>query len=721
MKNGLFYTLLFFLFTGKIFSSHIVGGEMYYDRLSDSTYRIKLKVYRDCFNGQAPFDGTNPNGRPAIITVYTGDSLLVDTFDIGAPVITNITPTINNPCITPPSGICVEQGLYTYTITLPPQAKGYYIVYQVTYRNSTIINITTPSQTGSTYYTYIPGPEVAVSNNSPRYANFPSVFICNNVPFTFDHKAIDPDGDQLYYSLCSPFDGGQGLTAPPPPYPTVNYISPYSGSYPISSNPAFSINPTTGLLTGKPNLIGQYVVSVCVQEYKGGVLINTHFRDFQFNVVPCIVQVASDFADQIIKCQGSSITFTNQSYGNLGGLTYAWDFGVPGINSDTSSLFNPTYTYADTGTYQVTLIANPNKPCSDTIQKTVHVYPALNLQLPSSQPQCLIGNSFSFSLQGQYPSYANFNWTFGAAASPSISTVTNPLGIVYSQPGKYLVQVIGSLHACRDTVADSIRVFDRPHAKINNLPSAWCQPATVGFSNGSSSELPLSYSWTFSNGSNSQAFQPQQVFTQAGVYGATLVVTTTSLCADTSLASVVNVTVNPKPLAGFTFSPQVTTIFDPDISIYNTSSADVITWSYKFGDGSTSNYEHNLHTYQEFGDYVINQIVVNQFGCSDTTENTVKILPEFRFWTPNTFTPDNNSVNDKFMPVAIGVSDYKFYIFTRWGEKIYDTQNPKEGWNGYYKGKECEQDIYVWRIEFKNIVSSKDEIHYGHVLLLKNQ
>jgi gliding motility-associated-like protein len=280
--------------------------------------------------------------------------------------------------------------------------------------------------------------------------------------------------------------------------------------------------------------------------------------------------------------------------------------------------------------------------------------------------------------------------------------------------------IFQKLNPNTNSFIDSVRVLGRPKAKINNLPTSLCDPATVAFSNGSNGDLPMSYFWQFSNGNTSKAYEPVQVFSPPGVYGATLSAFTQSICIDTSVVSVKNVTVHPSPYAGFTFSPQVTSIFDPEITINNLASWDVISWSYLFGDGSGSLFPYEKHIYQEYGNYIIKQIVTNAFGCSDTISQLVKILPEYRFWIPNAFTPDENLLNDYFMPIAIGVINYEFEIFNKWGEKLFSTKNPKQGWNGYFKGQECKQDVYVWRITFKNVVTEKDEVHYGHVSLLKN-
>ena len=737
------YFLLFLLITSiKINATHIVGGEIIYDKLNGNDYRITLKLYRDCFNGIPPFDGIG--SVVALITVrevVSGN--LVGTYNIGTPTITNIPLTINSPCIQTPNGVCVEEGIYTYTLNLPPLNGGYHVIFQRCCRNNSVLNLNQSGGQGSTYYAKIPGPNEFAVNSSPRYKNFPPIFICNNIFYTFDHSATDPDGDQLVYSLCPPFlgadaccpviagggGGGSFCPSPPPscpteavspPYPNVNYAAGYSGSYPIASNPAFSINPTTGVLTGKPNLVGQFVVGVCVQEYRNGVLIDTHYRDFQFNIVPCVVSVVSALASQTQQCQGNTINFTNQSTTNLGNIPFHWDFGVVPLTNDTSNLVNPSYTYADTGKYTVTLIANPGKLCADTVKKTFYVYPPLHVNFSPHTKQCLKGNTFNFNVQGVYINSATFNWNFTAAATPSTATTLTVNNVVYSQAGLYFVKLLAKQYACRDSFIDSVRVIGRPKAQINNLGTSLCNPAKVAFTNGSQSELPLSYLWQFSNGNTSTAFEPTQVFTPSGIYGVTLTVKTTSLCVDTSITSVSNITVNPTPYAGFTFSPQVTSIFDPDIYFYNTASGDVINWNYTFGDGTGTGYASQVHTYTEYGDYLVTQIVNNQYGCYDTLKQTVKILPEFRFWIPNCFTPDDNLLNDTFMPLTIGLTNYEFDIFDRWGEKIFTTKNPKQGWNGLYKGKECKQDIYVWRISFKNVVSEKDEIHYGHVTLLRN-
>lgn len=724
--------IIFLLLTGAAKATHIVGGEIYYDYLGSSNYRITLKIYRDCINGLAPFD------NPAFITIYDANNTVVATRSLTLLSVTNIPPSINNPCIQVPTSVCVEEGLYRDSINLPPKAGGYYIVYQRCCRNNTILNVINPGKTGATYWEHIPGPESAPVNNSPRFTKFPPIFICNGIPLNFDHSATDADGDVLVYSLCTPFNGlddccpsigtnpPQACSNPPPSCPVVNtpppyagipFLPPYNASFPMSSSPVININSVTGNLGGTPDINGQWVVGVCVQEWRGGNLIGTHHRDFQFNVVTCSVTVLSAILDQIQPCSGYTVNFTNQS---IGGTTFHWDFGVNSLTTDTSNILNPTYVYQDTGKYTVTLIANPGKPCVDTVKKTFYVYPVLSPTFTAPPPQCITGNSFSYTIGGNYASYSTFNWNFGSSAAPSTSTLNNPSGITYSAPGTYSVTVLVKQKICTKTLTDSVTIYPKPKAEFVADSLIMCDPAKVTFTNTSLSGPTVSYLWQFSDGTTSTDKNPTHVFSPAGVYNATLTVISNNGCIDTSKFVVPGiVTVNVKPTAGFSFLPKETTIFEPDIYFFD-ESQNATSWYYTFGDGGSSTMVNPSHHYNFWGKYEVVQVVVNGFGCPDTATKYVTILPEFRFWIPNTFTPGKkDGLNDVFMPIAYGVEEYKFDIYNRWGEKIFSTNDYTAGWDGTFKGKPCEQDVYVYMISFLNVVTKRDEYHYGHVTLLK--
>ncbi len=209
------------------------------------------------------------------------------------------------------------------------------------------------------------------------------------------------------------------------------------------------------------------------------------------------------------------------------------------------------------------------------------------------------------------------------------------------------------------------------------------------------------------------------LFSPTGTYGATLIVSTSGVCKDPDVASINHISVYPKPRAGFKMTPEVTTILEPLIQVSSTA-GDGLNYLYDFGDGTGASYHNAQHVYLDPGNYIITQYVTNVFGCTDSLSDIVQILPEYRFWMPNAFTPDDNGINDTFKPSVMGVANYEFAIYDRWGKRIFYTNDPKQGWDGNFKGEFCKQDIYAWRISFKNVVTNQPMIQSGHVTLLRN-
>jgi len=735
-----------FSFIFPLYSTHIVGGELIYDFLGNNQYRITLKVYRDCKPGTTDFDGLAP-GMPCFVFIFQSSGSLYASVDMGLPVVTSIPPTINNPCIVTPGGICVQQGVYTKTVTLPPANGGYYLVYQRCCRNFGVNNIVNSIDAGATYMEHIPGPEMAAVNSSPRFQNYPPIFICNGFDLSFYQTATDPDGDVLKYSLCPALNGLDPCcpiatsqqyspsnvsgcinpppscppNIPPPPYTPLNYIPPYSGSYPVPSNPSIQINPSTGLLSGKPTQNGLYVLKICVEEYRNNVLIGTHYQEIQLTVVNCQYTTLANFKDQLNRCIGSTITFTNQS---IGASSYFWNFGDPTVNGDTSLLVNPSYTYPDTGTYQVTLIANPGKPCADTIVKKVYVYPPFQINMNIPRTLCVKKNAATFTATGTYSSgVTQFTWDAGTQAIPSVQTTTAAVSntFVFQTPGTHTVHLYIKHFVCSDTLSDTLRVLDRPKAEIKNVPEILCAPRVITLINGSKTEYPATYQWYVNGEVPLSGFQPTFSMPAGGDYTIQLILIRYGVCPDTSTDTKI-FSAFPLPNPDFVPQPTATSIFEPTVFFMNTSlDKNIIGWQYSFGDGNISQgFMNTAHVYSEPGTYSVTQTITNQYSCSASVTKTVQIWPEFRFWIPNAFTPDNNFLNEVFKPFVIGVENYRFYVFNRWGEKIFFTNRPEEGWDGTFRGKPCKSDVYAWLIEFKNVVSGQTEHHAGHVFLQRS-
>ncbi|MFQ5335921.1 MAG: hypothetical protein ACE5DN_07580, partial [Flavobacteriales bacterium] len=152
-------------------ATHIVGGSLTYDQLGGSTYRIKLKLYRDC-NGV-------PYPSSVNIQVFLQNGSLWDVISIPFPGAINLNPPIDTCAFNP--GVCVQEAVYTKVVNnLPPQPGGYHLYWQTCCRNCSLNNLTNPCSwmNGDTYYTKIPDNTQIITNSSPEWVNFPPVFVC---------------------------------------------------------------------------------------------------------------------------------------------------------------------------------------------------------------------------------------------------------------------------------------------------------------------------------------------------------------------------------------------------------------------------------------------------------------------------------------------------------------------------------------------------------------
>lgn len=690
---------------------------MFYECLGNDDYQITLKLYRDCGPGNT--NGTQFDQNASVAFYDQNGNIVLNAF-FGFPGASVLPVNTNNPCWTAPPDVCVEEAIYWDIVNLPSLPGGYDIVYQRCCRNPTIVNINNPSGVGSTYLAHMADSVLAYCNNSPYYNEFPPTVLCAGADLIFDHSATDPDGDSLVYELCTPFIGaspGAPMPSPPPPppYGLVNWLSSYSANVPIDATPLLEIDPLTGLMTGTPDQIGQYVVGVCVSEYRNGILLSTNKRDFQFNVAACISNVSSAIQDQIIFCDGLTVDFVNLS---VNGQDYYWDFGDPNTLLDTSTALDPTYMYQDTGLYFITLIANPGWSCADTSIATFGVYPPIVASFMPPPIHCFNNNSLEFDAGGQFQSNADFLWEFGNS-SPSTSSDQDPIGIHFNNLGDHEVLLTIFQNGCQESYMDTITIFPNP-VPIFDVPNKiGCEPFTTQFFESSTAWTDLQWFWNFGDGNTSTDADPVNTYNNAGLYDVSLTVMTDSACIDTvTLLKPDLITVLPIPTAGFLVEPNEVTVLDPIVNVQD-GSQDAITWFYEMGDGGTYHVPNFSHGYVEGGIFYIVQVVTNQFGCADTAYQKV-VVNDHLFFAPNAFTPDGDGINDEFLPIVTGAHVYELLIYNRWGEVIFDTSDPKKGWNGKVKGSDTYAPIetYVYKAVVVDIGENERE-YLGHVTIVR--
>ena len=446
--------------------SHIVGGEITYRYLGSNTYRVTVDIFQDCIGGQA---NAIQQDNPAYISIYYNDAAHLEyrTDSIQGSTI-DVPANFSNSCVNNPPVVCLKRIRFQKDYYLPPNPRGYIIVYQRCCRNAAIVNVVNPGNVGATYYCIIPpSTQVPVPNNSAVFKNYPPQIICANVPLVYDHSATDPDpDDSLSYELCQAYVGGEPDDAKPipaaPPFAPVGYSPPFSALNPMGGNPRIQIDPENGLMTGTPSGdAARYVVTVCCHEWRNGIKINTVTREFQFSVTGCTKAVVANtpvFSDlpntYIVDCIDSTVQFKNSS---TGGFDWFWDFDVNDVvTTATSTEFEPTFSYPDTGTFLVKLVVNGGTTCPDSITRVVKVYPTFEGDFSVNGLLCPKSYiTFFDSSKTRYGTVDYWSWDFGDSHFSGNQYTAH----AYDEGGIYnVILYSGSTKGCRDTTVKTIDV-----------------------------------------------------------------------------------------------------------------------------------------------------------------------------------------------------------------------------------------------------------------------
>ncbi len=663
-KFILFCSLL--LLSNVASSLHIIGGEITYECLGNNQYLFNMTVYRDCSGNGAQLD------NPASITTFQfngGSPSVIATDQIVLDSVVSIPPIVSNPCLTPPSNLCVEKGSYSWISNLPLNPDGYVIAYQRCCRNSTINNIATPDAVGGTYTATISNVVQTTCNSSPVFNDFPPIVICANEPINFDHSASDPDGNTLVYSFCDPTVGASNNNPAPqvasnptanyPHYPPVVFIGGYTTTTPMAGVPVVSIDPTTGVITGTPTSVGQFVVGVCVEEFDAqGNLIATTRRDFQFNVTNCILNVFADVLEDsiisqneylIVSCGEETVTFINQSGQPANIFGYFWEFDLgPSVPVFTSTATNPTVTFPGVGSYIGTLVVNPGAPsCSDTAFIYIDIFPEIVANYSFSYDTCILGPvTFVDSSYTGSGAITNWNWDFGDGNS---STTQHPVH-QYTNAGTYQVTLtVRDSTGCEDMFTQTVTWYPESAINVALADSSGCAPFTAVFTNNSFPIAGYTVLWDLGDGNTSTAPSPTHTYPNPGTYSVTITITSPIGCVSQQVFPnlitvyevpiVTTMIVDTLPCAGYCVATAI-----------GSGTLGQAPYSYEWPSGQTTALATGLCS----GTYNVTLLDAN--GCTDNTSITITdppdlIAEDFTFvydsckFTPVFFTDQSMSAN----------------------------------------------------------------------------
>lgn len=399
---------------------------------------------------------------------------------------------------------------------------------------------------------------------------------------------------------------------------------------------------------------------------------------------------------QICVGEGTSITATEN--GGVPGYSYTWSGGLP-------PGANPTVSPVTTTTYTVTITDGNSCTASNTITITVSPLP-----VPSfTAPAVCLGSPTTFTSTSTVSSgsIGSVTWNYGDLSSGNGSPSTH----TYGAYGSYNVTLVAvSDQGCVDSITSPVTVHPTPQVNFTADVVSGCDPVCVNFSdlstlNGGTLQTA---SWSANGTGIGTGSNLNHCFT-AGAYDITLDIVTTDGCTG-SLTIPNYINSYPIPVAEFFITPNVIYQSEPVASITD-ASTNAAAWSFDMGDGNTVNSQNFTHTYVDTGTYCITLTVTSPNGCTDTEMHCLHIQPEFMIYIPNTFTPNDDKINDIFNISGLGITKMEMIIFDRWGELIYSTTDMTLGWNGILgDGTPAKQDVYVYKIYLEN--AQKDHYDY---------
>jgi gliding motility-associated-like protein len=492
MKRWVFIVSLI-VYCMPAMARHVAGGELFYEYLGPaspgmSNYRITLRLFRDCASSgpllqvEAPTVGVYENGL--LITSLP--------LPITGPVKTISLNTAAFPCLVGQVRVCYEMAIYTATISLNDNVAGYTLSRVGCCRVDDISNLSQPRSVGANYVTKIPGKFNLPTghNSSPQFNVRDTALVCANKSFKLDFGANDADGDSLTFALCDAYTAGAGGNNSPPPSGLnlipLPYSSPYSGGSPLGSR--VSINPTTGIISGIAPGQGQYVVNVCVTEWRNGQAFTEHRKDFILKIQECDI-IEAVLPEKIVQCDNFSVFFENQSTSSSI-TSYSWDFGNTGAPGNTSNSPTQLYTYPDTGRYIARLHVTGPAGCQGDASTEVLVYPGFKAGFTVTGSCYQNPYQFTDATTAAYGVVNSWRWDFGDnTTTTDTSTRQNPAYKYSVSSKKNVGLIVTSSKGCIDTVHQELMVKDKPSLLLPFKDTLICSIDTLVITVGNSGAI----------------------------------------------------------------------------------------------------------------------------------------------------------------------------------------------------------------------------------------
>lgn len=509
-----------------------------------------------------------------------------------------------------------------------------------------------------------------------------------------------------------------------------------------------------------------YLVNIDIPVDYKGALINTVTVTSNLDT-NTTNNLATDIDQNI--CEGSdsvSLMITNPPAGCKPVIIDITDplWTVGSINTNTLTYFKDeaatipftTPKIADSGAYYI--VATSPLGCSDTAEIHINQHPNPDVILREDTTFCEGGEAIIDA-----GIFDTWNWNVDGETSQTIT--------VYSTQ-EYKV-VVTNVYGCSDSDSVMITVMPLPMVDLG-LDTTLCINETIDIDAGN---LGWNYIWNTTETSKTinnkgPGFYKVKVYNDFGCFKEDSINVYLELIPDPYLEKEFSIcegdSINLQPDNGFekydinwpnlsttpvlnvneggdyytavtgeycsdTFKLTVTKIDTPDISILNPTGGGIVCFDDQIVRLQVLDQNPGRYTYEwstgelttlievlEGGKYYV---TANNGSCEAIQEIELKNFCPGALYIPNAFTPEANGLNEIFIPKYAGeITNYEFLIFDRWGNQIFNTNNIHEGWDGTYKGKPCQIEVYVYKISydyFTEFESKKTKQRVGTVSLIR--
>lgn len=664
-------------------------------------------------------DDTNPTGTaPADLTVQC-------IADVPAADITSITDEADNCTVTPTvtfvsdvsdGNTCPEVITRTYNIA-DDCGNNIDVVQTITINDDTAPTATSPAPITVACLADVPAADATIITDAADNctANPTVIFVsdnsdgnvCDGEVITRTYRVTDDCGnstDLIQTITIDLFDPAFAVTGTDPTtclgsdgtitISGLNASTNYDLTYDGGAVTAITTNASgeyviTGLSAGTYTdyTVAETTCSTCSTTENVSITLT--------DPIPPVVNAGMDL--QV--CDGETITLTAL---NPDAASISWDNGVNDGVGFVPPLGSTTYTVTAE-------LAN----CFTTDDVTVIVAPLPNVSAGNFVEVCE-GEEVTLSGSGAVTYTWDNGVVDGVPFTPTLGTQT------YTVTGT-------SAFGCENTDQVDVRVLLMPVVSFTANTREGCAPEEINLI---STSPGIGNQCRFTIGGNVMlnGCNVSHVFTVADCYDVTLEVELANGCSDTETMADY-ICIDNYPVADFSVYPEELTTFNNEAEFTNESSG-AVSYDWDFGDSTYSNSINPIHEYSVYGNpaeriYDVKLIAYSDLGCADSIIGELPFFEDLIYNVPNTFTPDGNLFNETFKPVFTSGFDpmeYNLKIYNRWGELIFESNDPAYGWDGTYGASNvifAPEGTYLWKISFQKLKDDENVEVIGSVNLLR--